>query len=148
LAVPARATGWEDSHSSEEDDRPVPPEDLQNRILIPLTDYQIEWDWLTNPPRDKLRNFLGKSNSNTFLGCEPETLMCEGADISPSFRPALDPRCYSVNVVLKQRRINDDGTIRGWNHEYREDPAGWQKIVLANGELRYPTIDFDAMFEQ
>jgi len=150
LAVPARATNWEDVTPGDED-KPVPPEDQMNRILIPLIDYNVNWDWVANPPRDKLRGFLGKTNSDTFMGCEAETLLCEGAHISPSFRPATDPRCYAVDVVLKQRRIvdpDDADTVYGWNHEYREDPAGWTKIKLSDKSLRYSTVDFDDLFEQ
>jgi hypothetical protein len=147
LTVPARATEYEDASPGDED-KPVPPEDAMNRILIPLVDYQVDWDWVANPPRDKLREFLGKCNSEPFMGCEPETLMCEAADVSPSFRPAVDPRCYRVSVVLKQRRIEDGGEVRGWNHEYREDPAGWVRIKLPDGALRYPAKDFADMFEQ
>lgn len=147
LSVPARSTHYEDTTPGDED-KPVPPEDQMNRILIPLIDYNVHWDWVADPPRNKLRDLLGKVNEATFMGCEPETLLFEGSDINESFRPATDPRCFSVDVVLKQRRIDDDGTIRGWNHEYREDPAGWQKIKLSDGTLRYPVATFDDMFEQ
>lgn len=149
LTVPSRSTHYEDVTPGDED-KPVPPEDAMNRILIPMIDYNVHWDWLANPPRDKLRDFMGKVNETEFMGCEPETLLFEGCDINESFRPATDPRCYSVDVVLKQRRIDDteEGEIRGWNHEYREDPAGWQKILLSDGALRYPVAEFADMFEQ
>ncbi len=110
----------------------------------------------------------GAVNSVPFLGCDPETLLFEGAEVEPSFLmtakepPEADPRCYKATVTLKRRRIVVGNDVFGWNHEYDCRGKKWAYVYMnAPGDFgtgqssssgtppgtpRYQLVDFEGMF--
>lgn len=141
LLIPCSATKWEDNP-----DAPV-PEDANTSILIPLRSIQLQWDFVDNPSIDDAEAFQGKLNSDTFLGCEAETLLFESYEISETFRASVDnPHTNRITVNLTARRINTGSGIVGWNHDFRETPAGWAKLLLSDGLPRYKSTAFAGMF--
>lgn len=156
LTIPGRVAHWEDDppepaspsdpEGGGEVQHPVPP-DLDGRILIPLTDYNLQWDFVDNPPVDRLRGLVGTVNQDSFLGAPPETLLFDNYDIDDSFRCSItNPHTNRVTVQLRERRITDGTNIHGWNHDFRENPPGWQKILLADDEPRYQPKVFANIF--
>ena len=132
----------------------IPQADSQaTRLLIPVTEYHVAWLYLSEPPITTWREtLLGHTNSASFLGCEAETLLFDGFELEEGTKPdsLTDPFCWNLNAVLRSRRINDNGTIVGWNHEHRED--GWKRVQMkdSGGSLvnRYPTTSFADMFTE
>ena len=177
---------------------PTLPPGSNARILVPLFDYVLDWDRVpvlgsavflptssgqsssgfdvnstssgVSPGGGYLqwKLYNGCVNATTFLGCEPETLLFEGAEEEPSFMmtaqepPLADPRCYKASVTLKRRRIVVNGQVYGWNHEYDCRAKQWAYVYMnqvgesgssssgygawSNNVPRYPLIDFSNMF--
>ena len=162
LTIPSRTAEWgtgagvspgeTDPNNNPEavggDDPPLVPEDQINKIIVPTTEFSVRWDWVDDPPIDKIRKKVGGVNDAIYMGQEQDTLLLEGYGIQRSYKPAADPRCYAMTLRFNQRRIRTaDGSIVGWNHDYREDPPGWQEVLL-NGAPRYERLDFSDLFEQ
>lgn len=143
LLVPASACKWED------DEEALVPEDVNSVILTPMRVIQLQWDFVDDPPIERFEDLQGRVNSDTFLGSPAETLLLDSYDVSETFRAApLNPHTNRVTVNLLQQKIDDgDGGVVGWNHDYREDPAGWERLLLSDDEPRYKSTAFSGMFE-
>lgn len=160
LQIPCSSTRWED-------DSTIPvPEDANSTILIPLIAIRLQWDYVDQPPLVRLKNLMGRVNDSDFLGCGPETLLFENFDVTETFKadPA-SPHTNRVTVQMTLRQIEDTprcgagssgsgspsvdvgGQIIGWNHDYREHPAGWYRLLLSNGSPRYRLKSFAGMFQ-
>jgi len=141
LLVPAAACKWDD-------DATVPvPEDVNSVILLPMRAIQLQWDFVDDPPIARLEALQGLVNSDVFLGAPVETLLFESYEVTETFRAApINPHTNRVTVTITQRKVNTGSTIVGWNHDYREEPAGWAKLLLSDDEPRYKTTAFTGMF--
>jgi hypothetical protein len=154
------------------------PQGMDGRLYIPLTDFNIEWDRVTDLGSLDFTPYVGKVNQNTFMSCEPETLLLEAANATPSFilDPINGPWAWKVTCCFKRRRIVlpntywnsggpptnatlvDDGdthvAVMGWNHEFREQPIpGWQYVLMASQpnsptSPRYTQYDFTDIFNE
>ena len=148
---PKRVSHIKDPVTGRMIDNPVPSPlsvNSNTRIMIPLVDFVIEWGQITNVDSVNFAEFEGCVNEQEFLGCEPGTLLFEGADVDPSF--TLNPRnphAYKAIVTLKKRAIKSGGSIYGWNHDYEDNPAGWKLITMADNSPRYPENNYSNMFE-
>lgn len=132
-----------------EDDANIPVKaGLNNVILIPMSSFQIQWDFVDDPPIDRLEGLMGKVNEDEFLGSEPETILFETYEVTESFRASTDdPHTNRVAVQMTKRRIeNGQNPPYGWNHDYREEPAGWAKLLMSDGKPRYKIKPFGDMF--
>ena len=143
LLVPCSATRWED-------DPTIPvPVDANAAVLIPQAAIMLQWDLVDNPPLSRLSGLLGKVNSTTFLGNPPETVLFEDFSLSETFRDSATNTMHTnrVNLNYSVRAIPDGmgGTV-GWNHDYREFPAGWARMLLSDGQPRYKLADMSGMF--
>jgi hypothetical protein len=127
---------------------PPPPPNSNNRILIPLVDYLVEWDRVQDLSALSWDGEIGYVNQNDFLGCEPETLLLEGVNLSPSFvlNPS-NPHAWKATATLKQRKVAAGGNAYGWNHDFLANPPGWTRITMSDGRPRYPLADFADMFD-
>lgn len=141
LTIPGRCMIWDGANPP-----PTPP-DLNARILIPQIEFHVEWD-LVNPftPATAMAA-IGGVNNATFLDCPAETLLLEGVDVDDSLRVGLtNPFCVKANFVFKARLINVGGSTYGWNHEFRESPVGWTRVLMADGQPRYRLTSFSSLF--
>jgi hypothetical protein len=139
--VPAASCKWED------DDQIPVPENVNSIMLIPKKGLQFQWDFVDDPPITRLDSMLGRVNSDTFLGSPAETLLFESYDVAESFRAApFNPHTNRVTVQLTQQKIWTGTEFVGWNHDYREEPAGWEKLLLSDDEPRYKLTAFASMF--
>ncbi len=118
-------------------------------LLVPILDYIVEWDRVTDLTALDFSGYVGQVNSISFMGCDAETLLCEGVSIDPSF--VLDPAgpfCYKVRACFKKRAITFDGVSGGWNHQlygppYSLDPV---EVRTASGTPPYASTDFTDFF--
>jgi hypothetical protein len=127
---------------------------FNSRIRIPLTEYQIVCDRLTDAQlcaimRDKRgrnrawRDREGTVNSDVhgsahglFMNEDEGTLLFDTWTLDQTFAPDVDnPRRWRLSCVLKCREINDvlgpypdDPRANkypiGWNHDYKRDQEG------------------------
>lgn len=148
LTIPARMLKWEPSSPGETaDDNPVPP-DIGAALVIPATEYNVQWDFIDDPPLLRLENLVGAVDVGGLFGAEEETILFEGYDLDDAFKCyPQSPNTYRVNLTFRKRRIVDGDNVYGWNHDFREEPAGWTRILMANGKPRYRTEDMTEMFE-
>ena len=142
---PMTARGWD-----WEDDPTVPtPDDLNIGIRIPITEHHLTWHQVINPPWATINAIQGTVNQNEFLGCAPGTLLFEGADANKLYGGGFDegPSAFTwqIRYVFRQRAIKHEGRSYGWNHVYRERPAGWVRVV-SNDSYLYDTADHALLF--
>lgn len=122
--------------------------------LIPIREFHISCDLLQDYQVPQMELFTGRVNESTFLGADPETLLCESADTDHSFAADIENPCrFRVNVVLRERTITRSaGSNVGWNHEYHNvnddggNGPGWYRIKLTDGSNRYSLVDMTEMF--
>lgn len=141
LTIPCSATKWEDDATY-----PV-PEDTNAAVLIPMRDIQLQWDFVDNPPITRLEDLQGRVNTDSFLGAPAECLLFDTYEITETFRSGpLNPHTNRVTINLKQRKVWNGSGWKGWNHDYRETPAGWAKLLLSDDQPRYKLATFEGMF--
>lgn len=146
LTIPGRKMKWSTASSGSiggtEAASTVPtPPDMNGRILIPTTEFHVQWDFVDDPPVDTLRTKIGHVFSAAFLGSPSECLLFENYEIDDSFKlNATNPHTHRVSCVFRERKIQAAGGPFGWNHDYREDPAGWTRVIM-DGKPRYPLAD-------
>lgn len=116
---------------------------------VPMTDHILIWLQVRNPPWETIRDMQGKVNASSFLGCAPGTLLFLGAVANKLYRAGLEEGpsefCWSLRYVFRERAVKHAGQVYGWNHAWRDDPAGWAE--LSAGEHRpYAAADLAALF--
>lgn len=164
LVMEGRKLEWEDKDSSTPGGDPMPPvpEDQQANLLVPTVEHEIIWRRI---PADKFRlvwrkikQKLGFVNDAEFLLSSAETVLLEDATFEEVFTVDPDnPYCYTIAMNFRERKIiGDEIEVEGlptgifaeygWNHIYRDYPAGWVKVKKTDGKYRYETTDFLAIF--
>jgi len=135
--------GWIDAPGS------TLPDGTQLVKRIPVTEHHLTWHQVIHPPWDAIRNLQGKVNQAPLLGCPAGTLLFEGAEAGKLFRAGFDlgpsEVCWQVHYVFRERAVKHGGAVYGWNHLYREDPAGWVEITNGSDRL-YDAADFSGLF--
>ena len=53
---------------------------------------------------------------------------------------------WKTTVTLRQRRIESNGDVFGWNDWYNPATKQWELLTLTNGATRYPLTDFSDLF--
>ena len=144
--VPLVARGWQ-----WRDNPAIPvPDDLQITLSVPITEHHVTWHRVVNPPWGAIRALQGKVNASPFLGAAPGTLLLEGADADKQFQTGYDlayPELFwRVHYVFRERAIKFGGQVYGWNHHFREKPAGWVELVR-DGKPLYESADFSPLFQ-
>jgi hypothetical protein len=125
------------------------------RKLIVTGEYHLTWLYVQEPPISCWRDtMIGHVNADYFLDCPPETLLFDDFDIRPSIRfDLLDPFCWEVTIILRERRIKVGDDTYGWNHEYGpgNDGVKWYRVKMDNGagavRDRYDKEVFANMFQ-
>lgn len=134
LRIPAREARWADNYQADPE-LPVPDdESMCGRLLVQGAQYDLDWQYLVDPPIQRLREATSKVNEDEFLGCDPGTLLFLGFDLSAGARFDLDaPGAWNLMLKFQERRIEVGQNVYGWNHEYRGED-GWQEVVMFDGQ--------------
>lgn len=131
---------------------------ISGRIRVPLTEYHLTCDRLTNAQLCGIMSVPWKCREGTvncfqFLGEDYGTLLFDTWALEPVFAPDLtEPRRWRLSCVLKARDVpqlkgNSPNncfaaatvydTAIGWNHDYKRNTAdnklGWLFIMLDVG---------------
>jgi len=150
--LPSSATKWEAEAGAtppdgEDSDDPAVLESNETVLRISKNIINIQWDFVDEVPVARFEELTGKVNQGMFLNSPPETILFNEYNVEESFKAQpIDPHTNRVTCVFERRAIPTPGGIVGWNHDYREDPAGWAKLLLADDEPRYETAVFNQMF--
>jgi len=138
LTIPSRALVWDDN------DEPVSP-DTHGAVLIPRTEHVLTWNDVPSPNWATLSDLRGHVNTSAVtipvigLSAPAETLLFKGAEIGAKISSSGAIQ-YDLTITLSEKKIKAySDTVYGWNHAYRDDPAGWHKPVNSDGETSYPT---------
>ena len=117
---------------------------------IPTTEHHVTWKQVVGPPWETIQAMQGKVNQADFLGCSAGTLLFEGVEANKLFRAGIEegasPFCWEIRYLFREKSIKQGAGTFGWNHAYRENPAGWVEAVNTIGEKLYPLANFDQLF--
>jgi len=123
--------------------------DAELQQAIAMTDHILTWLQVRDPPWATIRATQGKVNAAEFLGCPPGTLLFVGAVANKLYRAGLEEApsefCWSLRYVFRERAIKHAGQVYGWNHAWRDDPAGWAEVAAGSHRL-YDAADLAALF--
>lgn len=129
------------------EDRPPVTEDVNNFLLVNRDSVRLQWDFVDEFDANVFERLKGKVNQDAFLGAEAETMLFSSYSIHERFKAApSNSHTNRITVNFLRRKIEDDAGIFGWNHEFRPEPAGWVRALLANGKPRYEPRPFAGMF--
>lgn len=133
-----------------EDDPQTPlAAELPLTHIIPYTDHYLVWQQVINPPWQAIRELQGTVNEEVFLNATPGTLLFLGATTNKLFRGSFDegvsPFCWEIRYHFRELAIKHGGTVYGWNHLHRDQPAGYVAIADPEGPL-YDSGDFSRLF--
>ncbi|MGA2619836.1 MAG: hypothetical protein ABSF26_19660 [Thermoguttaceae bacterium] len=153
VALPGQALQWESDATI-----PVLPEAVPT-LRIPITEHNVTWHWVNDPPWDAIRACVGAVNSDSFLGAAAETVLFDGAKADRQFTGLDDlqqPQFgWRITYVFREKAIKaldeDESQVTfGWNHSYRTESAAgpvWDRLVDASGNTLYRRLDFSPLFQ-
>ena len=134
---------WVDTSDPLPDDQPLAK-------WIPMTEHHLTWRKVVNPPWETIHALQGTINQSEFLSCPAGTLLFEGADANKlyagDFESGASPFCWEIKYLFRERSVKHGGGTYGWNHFYREDPAGWVEVTNGSDKM-YDQSDFNTLFE-
>ncbi len=153
IRLPGLALQWQSDPTL-----PVPP-DIMPTLRVPIVEHHVTWHRVVDPPWDAIRACSGAVNNADFMGAAAETVLFDGAKASRQFTGLgdfLEPQFgWRITYVFREKAIKildagGDTAVYGWNHCYRDLPAPascWDKLVDANGNTLYKTVDFTTLFQ-
>ncbi len=117
---------------------------------IPATVHYLTWHNVTNPPWTAIHELQGTVNNAVFLGCPAATILFDGAEAEKTFRAGFaqdeSPLSWKIKYIFRERSVKHSGAVYGWNHIYRESPAGWVEITNGTDKL-YDSADQMLLFQ-
>lgn len=140
-----RPGGWQWTDNSQ-----AIASDFELRKRIPVTEHHLTWHQVVNAPWAAIRQQQGTVNDAEFIGCPAGTILFDGAEANKVFRAGFEegdsPFCWKINFIFRERSVKHGGGIFGWNHFYRESPAGWVEIDNGTDKL-YDSSDLMLLFQ-
>ena len=153
MAIPDRRLQWQSDSAV-----PVPPGTMPT-LRIPITEHQVTWHRVNDPPWDTIRDCIGAVNSVALMGAAPETLLFDGAKADRQFKGLDDlqqPQFgWRITYTFREKSIktldeNQQDVTYGWNHAYCTESSGgplWDKLVDPNGNTLYRSLDLSPLFQ-
>lgn len=154
--IVSRAMAWQS-------DGDILPPDVRAITPQAITTHTVEWSQVRLVPWVTIGNAKGCVNSVTcrlpgspqFFA--PETLLLEGMDDETTIDMQLRvgtrrlvlrfTEMAQKNLVTTADGATSGGTIYGWNHQWREDSGGYDRVVVARGSAPlYKTFDFNLLW--
>ncbi len=125
------------------------PDDQTLTKVIPLTEHHLTWHEVVRPPWTTIQALQGTVNAVEFLGCPAGTLLFAGAEANKLYRAGLESEpsefAWKIHYLFLERSVKHLGQVFGWNHCYRDNPAGWAEPVSGSAKL-YDAADFAPLF--
>ena len=143
LTIGSGGWSWSDTSTSI-------PSDQALTKWVPMTEHLLTWQSVVNPPWTAIHNLQGTVNDSEFLSCPAGTVLFEGAEAnklySAGFEEGASPFCWQIKYMFRERSIKSNGSTYGWNHAYRETPAGWAEVTNGSTKL-YDSADLMTLFQ-
>lgn len=142
MTIPSRGWKWNDGTFAQDD--------IPLGQMIPTIEHELHWPKVLNPPLAAIRAAMGSTNSATFLGGPPETVLFIGANLSRTVT-AQQAKAWDVTYRMSEKTYKEEGTgtIVTWNHFYRSDGAGggkWDILKSKTGRKVYKSTSFTPIF--
>ena len=116
---------------------------------VPVSVHYLTWHNVINPPWSIIHELQGTVNNAEFLGCPAGTVLFDGAEAEKTFRAEFagseSPFAWKIKYIFRERSIKHSASVYGWNHIYRESPAGWVEINNGTDKL-YDSSDHTQLF--
>ncbi len=123
-------------------------------LVIPLTQWNVHYPRITRDiviaKYPTIRSCLGHVNSGViplFMSAAAETVIFMGCSLKAT-KTWKDTAKTPMEATLKfseKHVVADDGTVKGWNHEYNPETGSWQKAFL-NGNPVYKLDTLTSVF--
>lgn len=143
MQMPSHGLKWSDQAPGET----VQEEDVGAAKVIPTVEHELTFNWVPDPPFDKIVAKIGMVNGLTNLfNATPETLMFIGADADRNIT-SQGADAWKVVYRFSQRvvKMGGAGSI-GWNHFFRPSDGIWKKLQDKNGNDMYESTTFSDLF--
>ena len=136
ITQPDHAFFWEGSV-----DTPV-PEKAFPTLRITLREHHLTWHRVTRPPWTAMSKASGSVNQGAFMGFPAQTLLFDGEVAEAEYVIVPDTgeiqEAMSLSYVFLERslKLNDEGDIGGWNHQFRAEPTddpAWDRLKHDTG---------------
>lgn len=121
---------------------------------IPQTLHILTWNNVVNPPWETISKAQGTVNNAVFIGCQPETLLFEGAEANKLYRSgseaigsSVSSFVWSIKYTFRERATKIGGETYGWNHRYNEENGRWSIPLRHAIDKLYETKNFEALFQ-
>ena len=153
VVLPGNTLRWQSDATA-----PVTPEAVPT-LRIPVVEHHVTWNRVSDPPWDAIRACVGAVNDSPLLGADAETVLFDGARAERQFTGVdgqQQPQFgWRITYVFREKTIKvldeDENQVSlGWNHCYCVSAASgpqWDRIVDANGNTLYRTVDFSTLFQ-
>jgi hypothetical protein len=141
VATPGRTWQWDDGSGD-----PLPP-DVRPKLIVPVGAFRLTWHRVMLPPWDAIRDLRGHVNATSFVGASAETVMFCGARIRREFQFLESGGYWSVEYHFSERTVPLASGVGGWNHVYKDDDGGWERVKDAAGDLPHPTGNLALLFQ-
>jgi len=126
--------------------------------IIPITEHTLDWRAVVEPPWGRIRNALGRVNSDTiplFNNAAPETVLFMGVSARQEYRITGRNRIFrvpwSMSFKFSEKGFRDEGGIVvTWNHFWRPK-TGQFEIVFRGKSLDqkvYTATSFADIFKR
>lgn len=141
VTIPGRVYHWEDNQG-------VVPDDINFGVRRGESEHHLQWHRVPKPPWRALQQMRGRVNSVAFLGAPIGHLLFPGAEVSREFDrdPEATP-LWTIGMTFIERNISYNGVEYGWQHVFRENPAGFVRLLDGNNRPAYEEGDFNTLFQ-
>jgi hypothetical protein len=155
--IPGRSCKWES-------DNKALPADVVPMIPEPVSTHEVTWHQVQVVPWITIEDMKGCVNSTAFRltgspqTFQPETLLFEG--LSDEVTLSTDAQWSTRKLVMRfvakaQKGFTSNarggnatsGTIYGWNHQWRDDTADYDRVLSADSsDPAFKTFDFNTLW--
>lgn len=113
---------------------------------ISIIDHQFTYHLVPSATESTIdaaiRANIGQINDGTFEGAADETLLFVGSEKTWTIDSTGD-QTFSYGHTFRERRVEKDGSVYGWLHEYREADGKWHRIMTEDGTYASPKYFYE-----
>ena len=140
VSTPGRTWHWDDGSGE-----PLPP-DVRPKLIVPTGSFRLVWHRVVLPPWTVIRDLRGHLNAEPLLGAPAESVMFCGARICRAFQFIEQGGFWQVEYYFNERTVPLSSNSGGWNHVYRDDSGGWERVKDTGDAPPHPSGDLTQLF--
>ena len=144
MLLPANSCKWKDTGKRPEQ------EDLMAGMQIPMTDWQFTFNQVSASNEATLdtavQTMIGHVNDGVYDSKADQTLLFKGYDKTWTIDSNGD-QTFEYGYQFSERRVQQGGSLYGWNHFYRNSDGKWAELLTNDGKAIYPkTANYGNLF--